>query len=662
MCQWPKQQVSLINIYLQITVLPSTQRTTDGHAVNVILATFNAGCRDFESIEAVDVLLWHYHHHLSCRLHLATMSTLDDDDEKCSFESDDEDVVNVLPPTSQATSKAAFKCTKCDLVFEKQHQRNRHVATKHTTKMNLQLDDGSIFIVSRDETTGHFHCPESSCHHKTGFQRSDKLVEHYRSQHSKKPWPPSDNRTKKRAAQDDTMLHQSVENKIILPVPDSDTPSAILPSCLRRVCLHHPINNQQVIFLICTESNYILPPTNTSHILTHVHNHKFTIQNTKRLRHDNSDDLAFPSDQSIVDFVTNGRFTLHDSVLIRPWLSPDPSFSVTPLPGIPIMKGHQCTKCGKCLVATKSVRNHRSEFGSDHTFRDAAVQVLLPSAGRQYIPVNYNLQPSSTAQTVIACLKDDIAQLKLLSSSDVPTEKARNPWLRLSKWPELAKSFVPSNTAYDTITACIKKDSQDEDALKFVHDNILSYMSKFKEAAICIDYQFLRLVMGRDEHGQVPSRGLRPHSVPSTSTKYCNYLSGFVCGLLRSLDAREQNQPKLLGELNEDQITSGTELLASRASASTSLLPLHNFLLSLWTPAATEYIKVQARSDSNVLRYLLLSSLQSSSGNEFAFQHVSTVTGRCSILFYWIRSTILMELGRSLWLDPSDSITPLTTE
>jgi hypothetical protein len=280
------------------------------------------------------------------------MSTPYDDDENCSFESDDEDVVSVLPPTSQATSKAAFKCTQCDLVFEKQHQRNRHVATKHATKMNLKLDDGSTSIIIRDETTGNFHCPESSCDHKTGFQRPDKLVDHYRSQHSKKPLPPSDNRTKKRAAQVNTMLIPAADIKIILPVPESDTPSAIQPSCLRRVTLNHPINHQRVVFLVCVENNYILPPTNTSHISTHVHKHNSKSKNSKRPRRDSLNDVAFPCDQSIVDFVTTGGFTSHDSVLIRPWLLPNPSLVVMPLPGIPIVKGHQCTKCGKCLFAT----------------------------------------------------------------------------------------------------------------------------------------------------------------------------------------------------------------------------------------------------------------------------------------------------------------------
>jgi hypothetical protein len=228
----------------------------------------------------------------------------------------------------------------------------------------------------------------------------------------------------------------------------------------------------------------------------------------------------------------------------------------------------------------------------------------------------------------------------------------------------MASAIIPVGSSYEKIVAAINKKSH-VGPLEHLSSLTAAYMEKFKTVSRDIDYRFRRLVMGLDEYNRVPSRGLRLHSVQSTSAYYCQYLGNFVAGLLNAeLEPEQENMLHLLGNLDTQQAQQRSKLIEylngrSSSDSSHNILAFHNFLLSLWTPEETSIVDVRSSSHALVMRFLMLSSLKPSFDEKgYGFQHVSSVTGRCSVLIYWMRMTILMELGASLWKTPEDN-TPI---
>ena len=275
--------------------------------------------------------------------------------------------------------------------------------------------------------------------------------------------------------------------------------------------------------------------------------------------------------------------------------------------------------------------------------------------------MRYDEELPVAASIIFDKLIQDRNAILELTTTDLPSHKERNPWLRVSGWPEFAKSFVPEGTSFATIESILKPSGPDNYASKKLNDQLLHYMENLRCVSGKIEVRFRRLVMGYDESGKVPARGLRVHSVRATTTKYCHFI-GFLLNAL----IRERQLPatsgslKLFDELTPKQAEQCDALISSMAKqtdeSKVDLIPLHHFLLSLWTNDHDEIaVHVHAQSKSFVLRFILLTSLQKSFSDTegYGFQNVSTVTGRCSILFYWIRATVLMEIGRSLWDDSS---------
>jgi hypothetical protein len=246
---------------------------------------------------------------------------------------------------------------------------------------------------------------------------------------------------------------------------------------------------------------------------------------------DDNSAISYPSDGRIRNFITDGNFTNHDASEIKVWLSPTPSnFSlVPPIPGIAILAGYQCSDCATCVVSKHSIRGHKCYPGV-HDFQSVMVQQPLSGVGRRYVRVNYGTTPLIEQSTIKDQLRDDAERIAVLGSSGLPSQKQRNAWLRVSEWPEMASAIIPVGSSYEKIVAAINKKSY-VGPLEHLNSLTAAYMEKYKTVSRDIDYRFRRLVMGLDEYNRVPSRGLRLHSVQSTSAYYCQYLGNFVAGL-----------------------------------------------------------------------------------------------------------------------------------
>lgn len=599
-----------------------------------------------------------------------------------------------------------IRCRSCESSFLTVYARDSHVRAVHKLSVVIRTSDHDEVTIFRSAATGLFHCCFPTCK-SSGFVRSDKLSRHYASIHF-----PGTNRSVDSltvATNSSALLGQErnipfslsyglpKQPTVLIPTSDLETPDFMLKTCLRRttVCFR----GLAVSFLVCIECSCVLEPLLVP-LLFHLRKHqqlaspiatKRRPRKNPRLSSPSGDFCNTVDESSVRTFLLEGDFVSHESPVAKRWLQPPLSINTSVVPpvfGVPIVKGFQCADCGICFAAESSCKRHKSqEHGGKADFLVVSVQVLLPCIGRKYVRVDYSWNDMPDHTNAMNRLMESCQKMDSLGPSGLPTHKERSAWLRQSQWPEFASSFVPEKTSYKEIISLLRPSDVGNDPLGLIGPVLGAYMAKFKWLCRTIDYHFLRLVMGHDENGNVPTRGLRAHSVESTSDRYCKYLSQLVTGLLRSyvsakttttgdgeLSLTNASSPQLsaptdiseadheidtahlLGELSEDQLHHLGVLREELSSsfdegAAPSLLPLHRLLLSLWTPQRTSFVNVTAKSSSTLLRFLLLTSLrQSFSENEgYAFQHVSTVTGRCSILCYWIRATILMEIGLEKW-------------
>jgi len=452
---------------------------------------------------------------------------------------------------------------------------------------------------------------------------------------------------------------------------------ASLPGLVTRALASETVVVTEVLhvfrfFAITTTSQFrspasqcVLPPTMEC-ITSHAKKYTLSANVPKSIKKqapvieiDTTNSLQLPTIDTLSTFLATEEFTPHNSITTKAWLEPCHPVGVAmgSVPRIPISMGYQCTQCAKCFGTEATSQKQKATHHNKPNMVSVAVQALLPCIGRHYVCVEYTFDACQKPNTASQQLEMQLAAIRRLTPSNIPTHKERNAWLQQSKWPELAASFIPKDATYESIAQPIQfKCDNDNVAIQQIQGMVTLYMQKFKLVATDIDYQFLRLVMGLNDNGNVPTRGLRVHSIPETSNRYCRYLCGLVCGLLRACDPNQKDMHHLLGPLNDIQSNYCSGLLScleeSPRNENSSLVMLHNFLISIWTPnEQSQQIQVRGRYNSLVLRFLILSSMQKPPPGQggFGFQHVATVTGRCSILIYWIRATILMEIGASLW-------------
>jgi hypothetical protein len=584
--------------------------------------------------------------------------------------------------TEQGSSAdKTFHCSKCRLTFPKKTQRDDHVKCTHTPSVVIKTAEGASTSVFRNETSQKFHCCAPNCE-QTSFPRGDLLKRHYALVHWPGPTGKDDVRgkpSKKRAAAEkDSSL---TPPPILLPIDEGDTPNNVVVTCLRRTRVHDS-SFGTACFLVCIECNSVLPPL-AKQVTNHVRKHEKETRMVKRQKmtadvmgqNETATEAKEPSsptplEQLVSEFIDSSDFSDHSSPVAKAWLKPTHEGGVlmTPVPGVPIRNGFQCQECQKCFAAESSRDNHRCGTTKPKLV-NVWVQRLLSGIGRTFVAVNFqNSDRINQAEPSISQrIQEDMDKIETLMPTSLPSHRQRNAWLRKSKWPELAASFIPEKTEFPAIVEAIKIPDKDLDKQHYKLVTLVKrYMLEFRNLYYNMEFRFLRLVMGLDEHGQVPTTGFRIHSVPSTSERYCNYLCGLICGLVRAINPICKDQLHLLGELNDIQADCCSNLLESIKNGTDSvdqmLVRLHEFLLSLWTPEEPEIVEVRAQTDSIVVRFLLLTSLQelASTPIGFGFMHVATITARCSMLIYWIRVTILMEIGSKRW--QTDSGVPLTKE
>jgi hypothetical protein len=574
---------------------------------------------------------------------------------------DDEEISSALiaaaPVAGQesnvsTSSSLLKKCRHCQAAFSTDNQRRRHYANVHKVEVTIATGEFTTTVVKRNPSTTKFHCYFDGC--EAAYGRADLLATHCKN-HFCPTKLTKDSQTKKRDVEE-----KKIDLATILPIDEDETPADFHCTCLRRVIIN------SVVFLVCQPCGKVLPPCATQ-VLKHMKKeHDITARKHKRQQlalgnESNEGSIStYPTDEQVADFICNGGFTQHDLPEIKPWIAPArfDFESLPPIPGVAIVAAYQCTKCASCVISKHSLRTHKCIPG-ERDFASVMVQKPLSGVPWRYVRVSYSMPEPIEASVIEAQLREDSQRISALGLSDLPSQKQRNAWLRQSEWPELASTIIPEGACYESIVAAVEKKNQNG-PLEHLYSLVTAYMSKFKEVARSIDYRFRRLVMGVDEYNRVPARGLRLHAIPSTSAYYCRYLCNFVAGLLSAeLKSDEENMLHLLGNLDaqQTQCRSGLILyLQGRTSdennAPHNLLPFHHFLLSLWKPANDEtgLVNVLATSQTPVLRYLLISSLKKGFDTMgYGFQHVSTVTGRCSVLVYWIRMTTLMEIGATMW-------------
>jgi len=561
----------------------------------------------------------------------------------------------------------SFTCAKCDATFDTKNKLDRHVADFHRESYALKISNESTVVIQRDKATGHFFCPNELCTRAKGFPRADSLARHYKKVHyensnSTTSWSSTLNAAKKKKC-----ITSPGELSIILPFDESDTPTLLLPTNLRYAKVHSP-DGAEVVFLVCKKCNHVLSP-DFAFVKNHLNRHAVEFPQTKPESDGNGGELdkvrsfCMPSDESLSFIFSSSTITDHDTPSAMTWLDPyhhtTSNVPVEPVPGVPIQNGFQCVECMKCFKSESTMRKHINQHSPKSSYLPVYVQGLLPCIGRHFVRVLYNEDLPVLSSVVAEEILANEEAIRRLGNSELPSHRERNAWLRVSGWPEFAEAIIPKGVSYKQISDCFDGSAEDGGTCSELREIVGQYMDAFKNVCGSVHVRFRRLVMGHDESGQIPTRGLRVHTCKSTTAKYCEYMFVFFNRMLNENPLLGCEELKLLGNFSEHQLECCHELQRvirdSESDRLTKMVSFHQLLLSLWTMADDGEVHVASQSDSFVLRFLLLTSLQQSFTKEdgYAFQNVTHVTGRCAIFFYWIRATILMEIGRPFWDDDS---------
>ena len=126
--------------------------------------------------------------------------------------------------------------------------------------------------------------------------------------------------------------------------------------------------------------------------------------------------------------------------------------------------------------------------------------------------------------------------------------------------------------------------------------------------------------------------------------------------MLHILKAQEEKLVTSIGQFRE-QLQHIDLVEAKQNPGNINLHPLHEVLLALWTPPISDYVDVIGSTNSIVMQFLILINLIKVPTANYGFKHVRYVTQPLAMLQYWVRSTILMELGRQIWQKNAEPVT-----
>ncbi len=242
-----------------------------------------------------------------------------------------------------------------------------------------------------------------------------------------------------------------------------------------------------------------------------------------------------------------------------------------------------------------------------------------------------------------------------------PSIRELSPWLRLSRWHELAVNhIIPAGTPLDHIkqASVLLTLIGGESNLDRLPLMVRGYLENAQAMIGRVPYHLRRLVVSVED-SPVATMGLNQLWVPSTISKYCMLMTKLLIMMVRSRDSGPvDDKPfiNVLGNLHSDLGDALENLISyiqSRQDANRDdedFVRIHTVLLHICRPPTCSIVQHRLQTSCPIIKFLIVNSLKSDpSSTNFAFEHVRHVTGPIAILQYWWRCTILMQLVRPMW-------------
>jgi hypothetical protein len=255
-------------------------------------------------------------------------------------------------------------------------------------------------------------------------------------------------------------------------------------------------------------------------------------------------------------------------------------------------------------------------------------------------------------------------QAHLCSISKVapnPSIRELNPWLRISRWHELAVNhIILVGTPLDHIkqTSVLSNPIDGKSNLDRLPLMVRAYLENAQAVIGRVPYHPKRLVVSVED-SPVATVGLKHLWVPSTISKYCMLMTKLLVTMVRSRDSGPVDDKPFINVLSDlhsdlgDALENFISYIRSQQDADTDdedLVRIHTVLLHICQPPTCPVVQHGPPTSCAIIRFLIVNSLKSDlSSTNLAFEHVRHVTGPVAILQYWWRCTILMQLVRPMW-------------
>ncbi len=342
---------------------------------------------------------------------------------------------------------ADFRCPECDICFAASHQRDGHHRSVHRTACKIRTTTGRITV--NRSIDGKYPCPVEGC--TSTFEHSDKLQGHFKARHAEQS-----NSTVNQDLDDDDDAQMSLGMFIEPPIEQT-------PELLRDVGLTVLNIADGIRLLLCRVCNVCLEPE-----ARRVHTHLLGHDNWRApKRHRNGGPRRMTGIPPVTDFASSLdgiEFTqLQDPCLERYTTSPRQEL-LPVVPGIKVVNGYRCKAdgCAYYSATKKIMGNHRRGnhfFLSIHANdQPCQVQRLFRMVGyKAYFGVDHQ-NMELEGDTAGLHLKEQVHvslrahRCSLGNVAPNPSVRELSPWLRMSRWHELAVShIIPARTSLDRI-------------------------------------------------------------------------------------------------------------------------------------------------------------------------------------------------------------------
>ncbi|CAM6126957.1 unnamed protein product [Calypogeia fissa] len=320
--------------------------------------------------------------------------------------------------------------------------------------------------------------------------------------------------------------------------------------------------------------------------------------------------------------------------------------------------------------------NHRRKHHAhvDTAVNPNSVQCLVRGVGRHYFAVRCSSDPPGNvdmdSRLLKLALSKSIADIEQkLQPDQNPPAKELSPWLRVSRWSTFAVELIPEEASYDAVKgAMLLSSAVDESPYSRLPDVMRLYANKVREVGSNISYNVACMVMAFES-----TRGFTQFLRADTMHKYSQVMSAFVLTLLRSAcdpSLADAVQVVIAPDyLRDDLVALKRQLVHLQRDPiredGFDYAVLHRVLLGLWTPPCPARVSAGRSVDFVFLQFMILHSIVPNPSGDFplyAWHHVSETTQMLSMLKYWCRACIEMEIARTQWRSGETDMDPPEAE